>query len=64
MVSRAPGMYFLGLHFQSALSSGLIAGVGADANYIASHIERQGRRRTARAPKDRVEPQAVGERVP
>jgi putative flavoprotein involved in K+ transport len=37
-VVEAPGLYFVGLHFQSALSSALLGGVGADAEYIAGKI--------------------------
>jgi putative flavoprotein involved in K+ transport len=38
VVQDAPGLYFVGLHFQTALSSALIGGVGADAGYIARMI--------------------------
>lgn len=34
----APGLYFLGIPFQYALTSGLIGGVGRDARYIADRI--------------------------
>lgn len=37
-VHEAPGLYFVGLHFQTALSSALLGGVGADAAYIAGQI--------------------------
>ncbi len=40
VVQGAPGLYFVGLHFQSALGSSLLGGVGADAGYIAKHIAR------------------------
>jgi hypothetical protein len=33
-----PGLYFVGLHFQYALSSDVLPGVGRDAEYIAKHI--------------------------
>lgn len=33
-----PGLYFVGLHFQSALSSAMIHGVARDARYVAAHI--------------------------
>lgn len=35
----APRLYFLGLHFQHALTSALLGGVGADAAYIARRIQ-------------------------
>ncbi len=38
VVSAAPGLYFLGLPFQSALSSALLGGVGADAAYIVRQV--------------------------
>jgi len=38
----APGLYFLGLHFQTGLSSPLLGGVGKDAGMIAQMIARNG----------------------
>jgi putative flavoprotein involved in K+ transport len=38
VVPEAPGLYFVGLHFQTALSSALLGGVGADAHYIVRQI--------------------------
>ena len=38
VVSGVPGLYFLGLHFQYALSSSLLGGVGDDAVHFAGHI--------------------------
>jgi len=38
LVSREPGLYFVGLHFLSALSSVMIHGVGRDAARIAETI--------------------------
>ncbi len=35
---EAPRLYFVGLHFQHALTSALLGGVGADAEYIAGRI--------------------------
>ena len=37
----ASGLYFVGLHFQTGLTSGLISGVGKDAQYIVSQIQSQ-----------------------
>ncbi|HEY6071961.1 MAG TPA: hypothetical protein VIV15_00860, partial [Anaerolineales bacterium] len=37
-VTRYPGLYFIGLPWLNKFQSGLIAGVGEDAIYIASHI--------------------------
>ena len=38
IVQEAPGLFFVGLHFQTALSSALLGGVGADAAYITKQI--------------------------
>jgi putative flavoprotein involved in K+ transport len=38
VVKDAPGLYFIGLLFQSALTSSLLGGVGADAAFIARQI--------------------------
>ena len=38
VVANEPGLYFVGLHFLFAASSGMIHGVGRDAAYIARVI--------------------------
>ncbi|MFZ0015580.1 MAG: NAD(P)-binding domain-containing protein [Acidimicrobiia bacterium] len=38
VVESQPGLYFMGLLFQSTLSSALVAGVGRDAEHVARHI--------------------------
>lgn len=38
VVPSEPGLYFVGLPYQSSLLSGLVAGAGADARYIAKQI--------------------------
>ncbi len=38
VVSRSPGLFFMGLHFQTGLTSALLSGVGKDAKFIAEHI--------------------------
>jgi putative flavoprotein involved in K+ transport len=43
VVQDAPGLYFVGLHFQTALSSALLGGVSADASYIAGKVVQGGR---------------------
>lgn len=42
IVQDAPGLYFIGLMFQTALSSSLLGGVGADAAYISGQIAHNG----------------------
>ena len=37
-VTRRPGLYFLGLHWMHTFNSGLLAGVGSDAEYLADHM--------------------------
>ena len=43
IVQDAPGLYFIGLMFQTALSSSLLGGVGRDAAYISEQIVRKRR---------------------
>jgi len=38
IVMEAPGLYFVGLPFQKALSSALLGGVGAEARYIVQQM--------------------------
>lgn len=38
VVSAAPGLYFVGLRFQSTVSSHAIYGLGRDAEFVAQHI--------------------------
>lgn len=38
VVREAPGLYSLGLHFQTGLTSSLLGGVGKDAQYIVRQI--------------------------
>lgn len=42
VVQSAPGLYFVGLFFQTALNSSLLGGVGKDAAYIAEQIAQNG----------------------
>jgi len=39
--SDAPGLYFVGLHFQFAHSSGMVHGVGRDARYVVDTLANQ-----------------------
>jgi putative flavoprotein involved in K+ transport len=38
-VTEVPGLYFLGLHWMHTFKSGLLAGVGSDAEYLAGHMD-------------------------
>ena len=46
IVANEPGLYFVGLFFLYAMSSGFLPGVGRDAGYIVEHI-------TSRSPTGR-----------
>ena len=37
-VTSVPGLYFLGLHWMHTFKSGLLSGVGADADYLADRL--------------------------
>ena len=41
VVQNEPGLYFVGLPYQSSLLSGLVAGASGDAKYIAKQIARR-----------------------
>jgi putative flavoprotein involved in K+ transport len=43
VVAAAPGLYFVGLVFQTAATSDVIPGVGRDAAYVARHLARAAR---------------------
>jgi putative flavoprotein involved in K+ transport len=42
VIQNTPGLYFIGLPFQTGLSSSLLGGVGKDAAYIAAQVARNG----------------------
>ncbi len=39
VIPEAPGLFFVGLHFQTGLTSSLLGGVGDDARYIVKQIK-------------------------
>jgi putative flavoprotein involved in K+ transport len=39
-ITPVPGLYFLGLHWMHTFKSGLLSGVGRDAEYLAEHMAR------------------------
>ena len=64
VVVGEPGLYFVGLPFQYALSSDVLPGVGRDAEYIAKHIvsgepTNSRRRRQEQAKRSRDDVHAV-----
>ncbi|MFT3914105.1 MAG: NAD(P)-binding domain-containing protein [Anaeromyxobacteraceae bacterium] len=44
VVPGEPGLYFVGVHFQYAMSSGMIQGVGRDARHVVARIAERVRR--------------------
>ncbi|MDQ6851861.1 MAG: NAD(P)/FAD-dependent oxidoreductase [Actinomycetota bacterium] len=38
-VTPVPGLYFLGLHWMHTFKSGLLSGVGSDADHLAEHMD-------------------------
>ena len=38
-VTSTPGLYFLGLHWMHTFKSGILSGVGRDAEYLAQHMD-------------------------
>lgn len=42
VVAGEPGLYFVGLHFLYGMSSGMVHGVGRDAEFVVRHIARHG----------------------
>jgi putative flavoprotein involved in K+ transport len=43
IVAEEPGLYFVGLHFLYAMSSGFLPGVGRDAQHVVEHIASRAR---------------------
>ena len=60
--AAVPGLYFLGLPFQYALSSSLLGGVGEDAACIAAHMRQASAVGTHGAPSAAAARQAAGGR--
>src|SRR5262249_3669852 len=48
VVGREPGLYFVGLPFQSSLLSGLVAGAGPDARHVVQALVTRARIATGR----------------
>jgi putative flavoprotein involved in K+ transport len=40
---KVPGLYFVGLHFQYAMSSATLVGIGRDAEFVVNALERRSR---------------------
>jgi putative flavoprotein involved in K+ transport len=48
IVPKVPGLYFVGLHFQTSLSSALLGGVGNDARIVVENIAATSKKRLPR----------------
>jgi putative flavoprotein involved in K+ transport len=48
-VTEFPGLYFVGLHWLHTFKSGILLGVGEDAEFVASDIAAREQRRSAEA---------------
>ena len=55
-ISKVPGLYFVGLHFQYAMSSATLIGVGRDAEYIVKSLEARSRSAGRHSRKVRTMP--------
>ena len=53
VVTNEPGLYFVGLRFLFAFSSGMIQGVGRDAKYVVEVIERRLRNKKISIDQDK-----------
>jgi len=42
-ISKVPGLYFVGLHFQYAMSSATLIGIGRDAEYVVEAADARSR---------------------
>ena len=58
IVASEPGLYFVGLNFLYAISSGFLPGIGRDAEHIAKHIASRepSRHPAARVPAGELRP--------
>ncbi|HJV98706.1 MAG TPA: portal protein, partial [Arthrobacter sp.] len=53
VVPELPGLYFVGMPFQYALTSGIVGGVGRDAEYVVEHLRARSRSlRSTAAPNN------------
>jgi putative flavoprotein involved in K+ transport len=52
VIKGVPGLYFLGLHLMHTIKSGTLFGVGADALFIAEHMEAMNNIRQSAQPNN------------
>jgi putative flavoprotein involved in K+ transport len=58
-VSNVPGLYFVGLHFQYAMSSATLIGVGRDAEYVVNTLQARSRSAARRSGRVHTMPPAA-----
>jgi putative flavoprotein involved in K+ transport len=56
VVADQPGLYFVGLLFQYAVSSAMVHGLARDAGHVADHIAARAAEREGFEPSDEVDP--------
>jgi putative flavoprotein involved in K+ transport len=62
-ISKVPGLYFVGLHFQYAMSSATLIGIGRDAEFVVNGLRARSRSRERRSGQVRTMPLPSAEPV-
>ena len=62
-ISKVPGLYFVGLHFQYAMSSATLIGIGRDAEYVVNGLRARSRSAERRSGQVRRMPLPSAESV-
>ena len=60
-MSKVPGLYFLGLHFQYSMSSATLIGIGRDAEYVVDELKVRSRSMERRSRQIRTMPMPIAE---
>ena len=62
-ISKVPGLYFVGLHFQYAMSSATLIGIGRDAEFVVNGLRDRSRSAERRSGQGRTMPLPSAEPV-
>lgn len=62
-ISKVQGLYFVGLHFQYAMSSATLIGIGRDAEYVVNGLRARSRSTECRSGQVRTMPLPSAEPV-
>jgi len=62
-ISKVAGLYFVGLHFQYAMSSATLIGIGRDAEYVVNGLRARSQSAGRRSGQVRTMPQPAAEPV-